>query len=234
MKVAIHQPHYLPWLRYAAKLMLADVFVLLDDVQYTKNGWQNRNRIKHATGWMYLTVPVSAHHGDRICDVAIAGDRWRGQHWRSLQSAYARSPYFRDHRAFFEDLYGRRWERLADLTRAVVTYVRDCLRPSTVLVEASSLGVEGRGSERLVRICQRLGATEYLSGVYAAQNRLDAHAFRGSGVEVRVLEWTCPPYRQGHPAAGFIPDLSVVDLLFNEGPHSGEVLGSGVRVASAV
>src|SRR5579884_3120031 len=197
MKVAIHQPHYLPWLRYAAKLMLADVFVLLDDVQYTKNGWQNRNRIKHATGWMYLTVPVSAHHGDRICDVAIAGDRWRGQHWRSLQSAYARSPYFRDHRAFFEDLYGRR-------------------------------------SERLVRICQRLGATEYLSGVYAAQNHLDAHAFRGSGVEVRVLEWTCPPYRQGHPAAGFIPDLSVVDLLFNEGPHSGEVLGSGVRVASAV
>lgn len=234
MKVAIHQPHYLPWLRYAAKLLLADVFVLLDDVQYTKNGWQNRNRIKHAAGWMYLTVPVRARHGDRICDVAIADDRWREQHWRSLQTAYARSPYFRDHRAFFEDLYLRRWERLADLNRAVVTYVRDILRPSTVLVEASRLGVEGKGSERLVRICQRLGATVYLSGAFAARNHLDAHAFAGSQVDLRVLEWTCPPYRQGHMRAGFIPDLSVVDLLYNEGPHSVEVLASGVRAAAAV
>ena len=230
MVVGIHQPHYLPWLRYMAKLALVDVFVLLDDVQYTKNGWQNRNRIKSADGWTYLTVPVHAHTASRILEVEVAGDRWRAQHWKSLRTAYGRAPYFSVHAGFFESFYATPWERLVDLNLASLDYLRSALGIRTPFVRASSLGVAGAGSERLVRICKELGATVYLSGAYAAGNHLDLLAFRGSGVEVAVVEWECPTYTQCHPKAGFVPDLSVVDLLFNEGLRALTVLLGGARV----
>lgn len=230
MIVAIHQPHYLPWLRYMAKMALADIFVFLDDVQYTKNGWQNRNRIKTANGWTYLTVPVHASVGDRILDVRVADDRWRVQHWRSLQAAYGRAPYFRAHARFFEQFYAAPWERLVDLNLASLDYLRSALGVRTPWVPASSLGVNGEGSQRLLRICKELGATVYLSGAYAATNHLDLSAFHGSGVELALLGWTCPPYRQGHPKVGFIPDLSFVDLLFHEGEEAARILLSGANL----
>lgn len=230
MIVAIHQPHYLPWLRYMAKAALADVFVLLDDVQYTKNGWQNRNRIKTANGWAYLTVPVHAHVTDRIVDVRVADGRWRAQHWKSLQAAYGRAPYFRAHAAFFEGFYATSWERLVELNVASLEYLRSALGVRTPFVRASSLGVGGEGTERLVRMCKELGATVYLSGAYAAGNHLEAEAFRDSGVELAVMEWTCPVYRQCHPKVGFVADLSVVDLMLNEGDGAAGVLLSGASV----
>ncbi|MCL6499746.1 MAG: WbqC family protein [Firmicutes bacterium] len=230
MIVAAHQPHYLPWLRYMAKVALADVFVLLDDVQYTRRGWQNRNRIKTADGWTYLTVPVHTHADSRILDVKVAEERWRTQHWKSLRTAYGRSPHFSPHAGFFESFYANPWERLVDLNVASLDYLRSALGIRTPFVRASSLGVPGRASERLVRICKELGATLYLSGAYAATNHLDRSAFRGSGVEIAVLQWECPTYTQCHPKAGFVPDLSVVDLLFNEGPRALTVLLGGARI----
>ncbi|MDR7413418.1 MAG: WbqC family protein [Armatimonadota bacterium] len=230
MIVAAHQPHYLPWLRYMAKAALADVFVLLDDAQYTKNGWQNRNRIKTADGWTYLTVPVHAHADSRILEVEVAGERWRTQHWKSLRTAYGRAPYFSSHAGFFESFYATPWERLVDLNLASLEYLRSALGIRTPFVRASSLGVAGGGSERLVRICKELGATVYLSGAYAAGHHLDPLAFGGSGVALAVVEWECPTYRQCHPKAGFVPDLSVVDLLFNEGPRALAVLLGGARI----
>lgn len=233
MIVAIHQPHYLPWLRYLAKMARADVFVLLDDVQYTKNGWQNRNRIKTANGWAYLTVPVHGHPTDRIVDVRVADDRWRARHWRSLQAAYGRAPYFRRHAAFFEEFYAQDWTWLVDVNLTSLEYLRSALGLRTPLVRASTLGVPGQGTERLVRICHSLGATVYLSGAYAAGNHLDPSAFEPSGVGLAVLEWECPTYPQGHPKAGFVPDLSGVDLLFNLGDGALEVLLRGGRVREA-
>lgn len=229
MIAAIHQPHYLPWLRYMAKVALADVFVLLDDVQYTKNGWQNRNRIKTANGWTYLTVPVHAHLTDRILDVRVARTPWRDQHWKSLRAAYGRAPYFRRHAAFFEAFYAEDWSQLVDLNLASLEYLRSALGLRTPLVRASALGVPGHGTDRLVRICQSLGATVYLSGAYAAHSHLDPSAFEASGIGLAVLEWECPTYPQCHPKAGFVPDLSVVDLLFNVGEDAREVLLRGAR-----
>ncbi len=233
MIVAVHQPHYLPWLRYMAKLALADVFVLLDDVQYTKNGWQNRNRIKTANGWTYLTVPVRAHATSRILEVQVADHRWRAQHWKSLQTAYGRAPHFRTYVDFFQGFYGTAWERLVDLNLTSLQYLKSTLAIRTPLLLASSLGVGGEGSGRLVRICQEVGATVYLSGAYAARNHLDPATFRGSGVEVAVLDWECPTYSQCHPKVGFVPDLSVVDLLFNVGQDALRVLLGGARVVES-
>src|SRR5947209_18898528 len=94
MKVAIHQPHYLPWLGYVAKWAAADLFVFLDTVQYEKNGWQNRNRIKTAEGARWLTVPVRAHLGTRVAAVSIDVDRpWAKRNRRAIASAYGEAPY---------------------------------------------------------------------------------------------------------------------------------------------
>jgi hypothetical protein len=218
MIVAIHQPHYLPWLRYVQKIARSDVFVLLDDAQYTKNGWQNRTRIKSAQGWMYLTVPVLGAFEKPIGEVRINNqERWRAKHWMALCTNYSKAPYFRQYRDVLEPLYQTAWDGLCEWNLATLSAVLTALGIRARLVRSSQLGVAGGGTERIVSICRALGATAYLSGDFAATNHLEADQFASSGIEVRLQGWHCPSYRQQYLAAGFIPDLSIVDLLFNEG-----------------
>ncbi len=238
MIVGIHQPHYLPWLRYIAKIAHSDVFVLLDDAAYTKNGWQNRNKIKCAQGWMYLTVPVLDAFRKSIFEVRVNNqERWRGKHWTALRVNYARAPFFRRYGGHFEELYGRQWETLCDLCVHVLELVLSQMQVSTRLVRSSTLNVPGRATERLVGICKALGATTYLTGDYAAANHLDVRAFQEQGIEVQMQDWQCVEYRQQHMQNGFIPDLSIADLLFNEGERSLPLLArcrSRDRVAADV
>jgi hypothetical protein len=225
MIVAIHQPHYLPWLRYVQKIARSDVFVLLDDVQYTKNGWQNRTRIKSAQGWMYLTVPVLGAFGKPINEVRINNqERWRAKHWMALCTNYAKAPYFRQFRDLLEPLYQSAWDGLCDWNLATLSAVLTALGVQTRLVRSSQLGIDKRGTDRIVSICQALGATAYLTGDYAATNHLDPSQFDSSGIEVQLQGWQCPSYRQQYLATGFIPELSIVDLLFNEGEKTLAVL----------
>ena len=245
MLAAIHQLHYLPWLRYVEKMARADVFVVLDDVQYTKNGFQNRNKIKHAGGWMYLTVPVKAHAGQLLREVEIAqvGEQgeggsggaprhWGASHWRAIETNYRRAPFFDEHAAALGAIYGRRWTHLNDVSWELLTYLRGALGIETPMVRSSELAVPGEATDRLVAICQAVGADCYYSGSHAADAYLDAAAMEASGIEVVLQEWRCPPYEQRFPQAGFIADLSVLDLLLNEGPRSRDLVltgGQGVR-----
>jgi hypothetical protein len=223
--VAAHQPHYLPWLRYVEKIARSDVFVLLDDVQYTKNGWQNRTRIKGAGGWMYLTVPVLGAFGKPIVDVRInTQTRWRAKHWMAFETNYARAPHFCRYRDLLQPLYERPWDRLCDWNLATLEALVRALGIRTRLVRSSHLGIPGRGTERIVAICRALGAAAYLTGDYAASRHLDAGQFAPAGIEVRRQGWQCPTYPQQHARAGFVPDLSIVDLLFNAGDESLAVL----------
>lgn len=225
MIAAIHQPHYLPWLRYVDKIARSDVFVLLDDAQFTKHGWQNRNKIKSAQGWIYLTVPVLDPFGKPILEVRInTADRWRVKHRQALRTNYSRASSYRDCAGVIDEIYDRPWELLAELNAAMLERILGLMGISTPVVRSSQLGVGGRGTERLVAICRRLGATTYLTGDFAASNHLDAALFADAGIAVRAQGWRCEVYRQQFPQAGFIPDLSVLDLLFNEGPASAAVL----------
>lgn len=234
MIVAAHQPHYLPWLRYVDKAARSDVFVLLDDVQFTKNGWQNRNRIKTAEGWTYLTVPVEDPFGKSILDVRISNRQpWRKKHWHGLRTHYGRAPYFRQYAGLFEAVYARDWESLCELNIHLLELVLRELGVRTRLVRSSALGILGRGTERLVAICQALGAAAYLTGDYAATNHLDVDQFRQVGIRLLRQNWTCPVYRQQFPAVGFLPDLSVVDLLFNEGARALGILLDREQTAEA-
>ncbi len=228
MLAAIHQLHYLPWLRYFEKIARADVFVALDDVQFTKNGFQNRNRIKHAGGWMYLTVPVRHRAGQRLDGVEIApGQKWGARHWHALQFNYGRASYFREHGEALERIYERSWTRLDELNWELLCYLRSALGVNTPLVRSSELHVPGEATERLVHLCRAVGADCYYSGEHAAQAYLDAAAMEAAGIAVVLQEWHCPTYQQRFPQAGFVPDLSVVDLLLNEGPRSLSILLRG-------
>lgn len=227
MRVAIHQPQYLPWLGYFDKMDQVDSFVLLDDVQFKKNEWQNRNRIKTAAGWQWLTVPVLHHSSQRISDVKINPTvSWARKHIQAVVSNYASAPFFDLHRPFFEDVYAREWDSLLELNLLTISYLVEALAIRTKLVLASSLplpaGVEA--TDRLVAICKALEADTYLSGA-GGKGYLELTRFDEAGIRVHFQAFHTRPYPQCFGA--FIPDLSIVDLLFNCNGESLHILRQG-------
>jgi len=232
MMVAIHQLHYLPWLRYMEKIARADVFVVLDDVQFTKNGFQNRNKIKHANGWMYLTVPVRERAGQCLPEVEIADVKgWRESHWRSIETNYGRAAYFGQYAEMLREVYQRPWTHLNPLNWELLTKLCEAVGIQTPLVRSSELNLKSKATERLIEICNAVGADRYYSGSFAAEAYLDAAAMEAAGIALVLQDWTCPQYRQCFPRAGFMPDLSIVDLLMNEGAAGIGILKAGAQVA---
>ena len=226
MKVAIHQPHYLPWLGYLAKWATADVFVLLDTVQFEKNGWQNRNRIKTREGAAWLTVPVHAPLGTAITGVTLdAGQPWPRRHLRAVEHAYARASAFPRFRDSLADFYAREWPALAPLAVASARWLAEAFGIGTPAVLASELGVEATDSSlRLAALCRAVGADTYLAGPDAILY-MDPAPFREAGIAVLCQQYEHPTYRQQH--GGFIPHLSGLDLLLNEGPAGRDVARRG-------
>lgn len=217
MIVTIHQPEFLPWLGLIDKIRQADVTVLLDSVQYEKNYFQNRNRIRTADGWSWLTVPVrtTGRFGQRIDEVEIDDTSdWRRKHLRSLQQHYGAVPHFDQIGTPLERLYGDTWQRLVDFNVAAIEWMLGAFGLQRSLVRASSLSVAGQRSDLLAAICVSVGASAYLSGI-SGREYLDERPFVRSGIGVRYHAFTHPTYTQRYQP--FVPQLSAVDLLFNVG-----------------
>lgn len=218
MIVAVHQPQYLPWLGYFDKIDRADAFVFLDDVQYKKNEWQNRNRIRTAQGWQWISVPVLNQFAQQIKDVRINNRvRWKKKHFHALLYNYAKSPYFEEHRPFFERTYNRGWEYLLDINTHVIEYLVSALGINTEIVIASNLNVRNHPTERLIDICKALGADTYLAGK-GGYKYMDMEKFRQAGIKVLFQDFKHRAYSQLFGT--FEPFMSVVDLLFNHGKES--------------
>jgi hypothetical protein len=217
--VAIHQPQYLPWLGYFDKLDRCDVFCLLDTVQYKKNEFQNRNRVKTADGWQWLTVPVTYRFPQRINEVGINQTvYWQRKHLQALKSNYGKSAFFDTYYESFEKLYQESYEMIVDINVASIELLMKLLGLQRKLVLASSLKI---GTEdptlRLVEICSVLGGEYYLSGRDGAKY-MDVEMFQNHNVEVLYQNFEHPQYPQCF--GPFEPNMSVVDLLFNCGPES--------------
>lgn len=224
MLVAIHQPEYLPWLGYFEKLLRAEVFVLLDNVQFSKGDFHNRTRIKGAAGAQWLSIPVHAGSSATIAEVEVAGHRWEAKHWRSLVSAYARAPFFAEWAGAFEAFYRQTAARLLDYNLGALELLARAfgLRQNWVL--ASRLKAGGRKSELVLNICRELGADAYYSG-RSGSAYLRREEFERAGVEIKVQQFTHPVYAQLFAdGGGFTPHLSALDLLFNCGPAGREML----------
>lgn len=217
MLVAIHQPEHLPWLGFFEKMLRADLFVLLDDVQFSKGDFQNRNRVKGACGAQWLTVPVVQKFPQRINEVLIAGDDWQARHWKTLRSCYARAAHFDEFAPLFEDFYRRPWTRLAELNVAAIELIARALGVERKWVLASELKVRGQKSELVLNICKTLCASAYYSG-RAGSTYLNQDEFGQAGIEIVVQNFGHPVYEQLFTKeSGFVPNLSAVDLLFNCG-----------------
>ena len=225
MIVTIHQPEHMPWLGFCHKATQADVLVLLDSVQFRKNYFQNRNRILSPAGPAWLTVPVLLRgHTERTIAETLVHDGipWARKWWLSLYHAYRAAPFFAAHAPFFEDVAARPWQRLADLNETIIRYLFDALEIRCELLRASALPVAGARSALLLDICRHLGATTYLAGRHG-RDYLDGALFEAAGIAVRDHAFEHPTYPQVRGDA-FVPNLSVVDLLFQCGPQSRAIL----------
>ena len=215
----------MPWLGYFDKIDRADVFIILDNVQFKKNEYQNRNRIKTAQGWQWLTVPVRYRFPQKICEVTVNNETsWRHKHHQALVTNYARADYFADHAPAFEALLAEEWESLADLNTRTVHDLTAAFGISTPLRMASDWNLPDDPTGRLVSICAEAGANTYLSGA-GGQDYLDLSQFETAGIKVAFQEYGHPEYPQQFGA--FEPFMSAMDLLYNCGPDSLEIIRSG-------
>ena len=234
MIVAIHQPNYMPGLGFFHKMASADVFVLLDNVQYSKNNYTNRNRIRSRDKWAWLTVPVrlSGHFGQLISEVETAGDDWETKHWKRLLQEYGHAPHFRQYQAWLQPAYARRRVNLAEINCELIELVRVSLGIGARVIKASELAVSGQSSDLLLALCKDLGATTYLSG-QGGKKYLDVTKFEAAGIAVEYQEFLHPHYHQG--GGEFVPNLSILDLLFHAGVESSAILfGINARHADPI
>jgi hypothetical protein len=218
-RVAILQSNYIPWRGYFDIVSQVDEFVLYDTVQFTKNDWRNRNRIRTAHGVKWLTIPVqtASQFGQTIAETKIAEPGWAAKHWRSLSQSYARAPFFDQYRERLADVYAACADLpyLSAVNRVLIQCVVSALELPTRILSAADYPLDGDRNERLVQLCRVLGAQVYVSGP-SARDYLDLPAFTRAGIGVEFMDYSgYAPYPQVH--GGFEPAVSVLDLLFNVG-----------------
>ena len=226
MKVAIHQPQYLPWLGYFDKLDSADVFVFLDTVQYIKHEWKNRNRIRTKDGWQWLTVPIINRFPERIDCVQInARTDWQRKHAQALRQHYSRASFWNPLGPELVALLESPWTHLSTLNLAVTDLLCRHLGIKTSCLLASSILTRDERTDRLIDLCQAVNATTYLAGQSWSSYHMDVSRFAEAGIDVQVQTYRHPEYSQRYQP--FVSHLAVIDLLFNCGPESLTILRSG-------
>jgi len=231
-QVAVLQSNYIPWKGYFDIIHSVDRFIFYDDVQFTKNDWRNRNRIKTQQGLQWLTIPVGTALNRRIQDVEIPDERWQRKHWKSLCQAYGKAPHFESFRRFFEHVYCERtWTNLAEWNRFLIQHIaREFLGIETEFQLSSEYALDGRKSDRLLDLVRQAGAEVYVSGP-SAKSYLDEAAFAESSIKVEYFDYAgYPEYPQFHPP--FVHEVSILDLLFHTGADAPYYIW-GWRAASA-
>jgi len=222
LTVAIHQPNYLPWAGYFYKAMKADVFVFLDNVQYSKNSFINRNRIKGQQGAQWLTIPVRAGSHITIDRVSCSDRNWHIKHMKTLDACYARAPYYEQYRDDLRELYAAvASEKLSAINMALIRRIAEWLRISCAFRSSSEFDTTDSSDGRLIEIVKLAGGGRYLSGHGAAAYQ-DERRFVEAGIELHYYTFKPPRYPQLF--RDFVPGLSIVDLLFNAGDRAADLL----------
>lgn len=217
MKAVILQSNYIPWKGYFDLIHDADVFVFYDEVKYTKNDWRNRNRIYAPNGPHWLTIPISPKAVSlKISEVVMATPRWQEEHFKSLQSAYGKSPCYRQLYPVMEELYLKReWTRLVDLNRFSIEKISRLIGIQTRFVDSKDFCLQGGAVERLIDLLTKLGASEYITGSSAKNYFKDEESlFQRNGIKLTYKDYSgYPEYPQRRPS--FVHEVSVLDMIAN-------------------
>lgn len=216
--IAVHQPNFIPWIGYFHKIVMSDTFVFLDDVEYTKRGFINRNKVKGPHGSTWLTVPVKASNKDRIMDVRIDNSKdWRGQHLKTFHHFYGKAKYFDRYKKFLDDIYMKEWVFLPELNEFIITKIVRHLDIEVEIIHSSDLNINTKGEERIIDICKKLNANIYFSGA-GGKKYMNKENFENKGIELKYQHFEHPTYSQRF--GKFIEKLSIIDLIFNEGKET--------------
>lgn len=234
MIVSINQPAYLPWLGYFERIATSDLHIVLDQVQFEKNSFTNRNKVRTKEGSTWLTVPLATK--GRFGGMAIntlefaANEPWQKKHWATLRMNYARAPFFPAYAPAYEALYARTFAGFMPMVRAFLEQNLHDLGIATPLRHGSEMNATGAKSELVLNLCRAAGATSYVSGAHG-RDYLDEASFEAAGIAVQYQDYGHPTYAQCQP--GFVPFMGVLDLIFNHGPASLDVLLHRSAVAAS-
>jgi len=212
------QPSYLAWIPFFKRMIEGDIFVYLDDVQYSKNSFHNRNRIRGKEGDLLLTVPVrySGNSESFLCDITIDNNsKWKKKHWLSIEYNYNKSRFFNDIRPkLWEQIYSKDWNNLSDLNIALIEFFKDFLEIKAKTIRSSDLDIKSQGNQKLIDMCKLLGADKFV----VKPNTTDYHPedfFMKQGISFHHFNPKASKYPQQHK--DFIPNLSVLDYAMNCG-----------------
>ena len=222
-----HQPAYLPWLGLFHKIGLAQTFCVLDTVQFEKDSYINRNKIKTSSGPLWLSVPVETknHFETKIYDLRIAERQWSRKHFKSIEHAYKKAPFYDDYISQLgEVLLGQKYIFLKDLNHELMKFFLKELKIETAVVFASDYNLVGKKSDLIIDMCKKLGATNFIFGSQG-RDYVDYNLFQDTQIEISFQNYVHPEYPQLHN--NFEPYMSIVDLLFNVGRNAREVIMQG-------
>jgi hypothetical protein len=218
--VAILQSNYIPWKGYFDLINAVDEFIVYDEMQYTKNDWRNRNRIKTKDGVQWLTIPVKQNQlSQTIRETEVVSNVWRRKHWNAISQAYSRSRYFKEFEESFRALYmDDTASFISEINYAFIKLVNTILGVNTKLSWSSDYEIAGNKTERLVNICTQAGADIYATGP-SAFSYLDLDLFKKADIEIKTTDYSgYPEYEQRYPP--FEHAVSILDLIFNMGTEA--------------
>ncbi|MDD5145736.1 MAG: WbqC family protein [Candidatus Pacebacteria bacterium] len=229
MKATIMQPTYLPWLGYFDLMDQSDIFIFLDNVQFEKQSWQQRNRIKSPKGELLLTIPVIRKYPQEIREVQINNNLpWQSEHLKAIQYNYSKAKYFNEYLSFFEIFYSEKKEKLIDFTIPIILKIKDFLGINCKIIKSSELDVKGKRVELLIDICKKVGANEYLSPLGSKEYIDENNLFEKENIKLEYQQFEHPEYLQLW--GKFVPYLSTIDLLFNCGADSIKYIRQGRKI----
>ncbi|HMU45275.1 MAG TPA: WbqC family protein [Chitinophagaceae bacterium] len=225
--IVITQSNYIPWKGYFDAINIADEFVFYDDMQYTRRDWRNRNKIKTKDGIKWLTVPVEAKgkYFQKINETKVSDPYWGKDHWATLIHNYSKARYFGDYKEIFESLYLNNKELyLSKINYSFIKVICEILGIKTRFTWSSEFDLKEDRTERLVDICKKCDATDYYTGP-SAKVYMNETLFLTENINIHYFDYSgYPPYNQLH--GDFIHEVSIIDLLFNEGPNASKYLKS--------
>jgi len=220
--ISIRQPGYIPYLGFFKKIESVDAFVFLDDVQYSRGDWDNRNKIRTIDNSMWLTIPILNKSGELLNQVKIDYSKdWVYKHISAIEFNYENTSFFNSYWKDIKSILEKPYNKLFDLNIKLINYFISVLQIGTKTILSSDLDIDSKGSKKLLDICKELNADTYLSGELG-KNYLDVNIFKDKNIQIIYEKFEHPQYIQKY--IEFIPNMSIIDLLFNEGENSINIL----------
>lgn len=222
--VCIHQPDFLPYLGFWERLLQSNTFIILDHVQFIRQGWQNRNRIKTPDGWIWLTVPVikKGRYFQSLIETEIdTNEPWMHKHLRTIETCYGKGTHFARYYELLKEAYSKNWVSLVDFNLELFYLVLKELDINPEIFRSSQLKSRGKSSELLASLTEEVGGDVYLSGP-GGKDYLEEEFFTRKGIEVTFHDFVSTEYPQLF--GNFIPNLSVIDALINCGQDTRKLI----------